>query len=499
MEKVRVRFAPSPTGFFHIGNAKTALYNWLMARHCGGTFILRLEDTDVERSKEEYAEVLFDCLTWLGLDWDEGPAFKHIPEKGDYGPYRQSQRMHLYRKEAQRLLDEGKAYKCFCTKEELDATRARAAAEKRPPRYSGACKKLTPDQIHAKGDAPYVIRFRVPEGITVIDDIIQGRVRTENKEFDDFVIVKPNGDPIFHLAVVVDDGLMEITHVVRGDDHLTNATRHVMLFEALGYQVPQFAHMPLVHDEKGQKYSKRLHGANVLDWRNDGYLPETLINYLALLGWTPEDGTELLTRADLIKKFSLERAGSSASRFDLKKVQWLNGQHIRMLEVEDLRDRLIPRMEAGGLDTSAKSPEWLTRMTAICQEKIKTLNEIVAYTDFFFSDPAEYEEKAVRKHWMAPGALKAMAEVLDAMEPVPEWTADALRAAYESLVERTGNSLGHYVHPTRLALTGKSIGPGLFELAELLGKETSLARMRRAIEFINRARAPLGATPEGQP
>lgn len=494
MENVRVRFAPSPTGFFHIGNAKTALYNWLIARHCGGTFILRLEDTDVERSKEEYAEVLFDCLTWLGLDWDEGPAFKHIPEKGGYGPYRQSQRMHLYRREAQRLLVEGKAYKCFCTKEELDAERERATAEKRPPRYSGVCKKLTPDQVAAKGNAPYVIRFRVPDGVTVIDDIIQGTVRTENKEFDDFVIIKPNGDPIFHLAVVVDDGLMKITHVVRGDDHLTNTTRHVMLFEALGYQVPQFAHMPLVHDEKGQKYSKRMHGANVLDWRNDGYLPETLINYLALLGWTPEDGAELLTRDDLVKKFSLDRAGASASRFDLKKVQWLNGQHIRMLGVEDLRDRLIPRLQAAGLDTSAKSTEWLTRMTAICQEKIKTLNEIVTYTDFFFSEPAEYEEKAVRKHWMARDALKCMDEALDAMEQVPEWTAAALRAAYETLVERTGNSLGHYVHPTRLALTGKSIGPGLFELAELLGKETSLARMRRAIKFIG----TLGTTPEGQ-
>jgi len=485
MDKVRVRFAPSPTGFFHIGNAKTALYNWLVARHTGGTCILRLEDTDVERSKSEYADVLLDCLSWLGLDWDEGPAFQHIPEKGDYGPYRQSQRMHLYQREAKRLLDEGKAYKCFCTKEELDAERARAAAEKRPPRYSGKCRALTPDQVSEKGDAPFVIRFRVPEGETVVEDIIQGTVRTQNKEFDDFVIVKPNGAPIFHLAVVVDDGLMEITHVIRGDDHLTNTTRHVMLFKALGYPVPKFAHMPLVHDEQGQRYSKRKHGANVLDWRKDGYLAETLINYLALLGWTPEDGQELLTREDLVEKFTLERASSSASRFDLKKVQWLNGQHIRRLSVEDLRDRVIPRMHEAGLDTSGKSQEWLTQITAICQEKIKTLNEIVPYTDFFFSDPTQYEEKAAKKHWTKPDALKIMAEALEAMEQAPLWTSEALHKEYEGLVQRTGNSLGRYVHPTRLALTGKSVGPGLFELAELLGKENSLARMRRAIEYVS--------------
>ncbi len=484
MSNVRVRFAPSPTGFFHIGNAKTALYNWLFARHSGGTFILRLEDTDTERSKEEYTDIIGDCLHWMGLDWDEGPKIGEVAGKGDYGPYRQSERADLYRAEANRLVAEGKAYKCFCSKEELDAERERAAAEKRPPRYNGKCRNVTPEEIAAKGSAPFAIRFKVEEGVTEINDLVQGVVRTNNKEFDDFIIVKPNGDPIFHLAVVVDDGLMKITHVMRGDDHLTNASRHVMLFRALGYEVPTFMHLPLVHDEKGQKYSKRLHGANIMDWRSDGYLPETLINYLALLGWTPADGREVLTRQDLIEAFDVNRIGGSPARFDFKKVQWLNGQHMRMLPVEELRDRLIPLMQAAGLDTDSKPQEWLTRMAGICQEKLKTLCEIVEYTDFFFKTPATYEERPTQKHWRAEGALERMEAILRVFEEASACDHDTLKAAYERLVAESGQPLGTFVHPTRLALTGKSVGPGLFELAELLGKEECIARIRRAIEYV---------------
>ena len=484
MSNVRVRFAPSPTGFFHIGNAKTALYNWLFARGAGGTFILRLEDTDVERSKEEYAEVLCDCMLWLGLDWDEGPAFQNVPAKGEYGPYRQSERIDIYRREANRLLQEGKAYKCFCTKEELDAERERSAAEKRPPRYSRKCRNLTPEQIAAKGDAPFAIRFKVMEGVTEVHDLLQGVVRTDNREIDDFIILRPNGDPIFHLAVVVDDGLMKVTHVIRGDDHLTNASRHVMLFKALGYDMPVFVHHALIHDEKGQKYSKRLHGANVLDWRADGYLPEALVNYLALLGWAPADGRELLTRQELIKSFSLDRLGASPSRFDLKKAQWLNGQHMRMLPVEDLRDRVIPLLHRAGLDTSSKSVEWLTHMTAICQQKIRNLNEIVEYTDFFFVEPNQYEEKAVNKQWRDDGAVARMTRVRDIFANAADWSVEAFRNGFDALAAETGEATGRFIHPTRLALTGKSVGPGLFELAALLGRETCLARVDRAIEYV---------------
>lgn len=491
MTDIRVRIAPSPTGFFHIGNAKTALINWLFARKTGGTFILRLEDTDVERSRDEYSNVVGEALRWLGIDWDEGPGFNGEPDTGDYGPYRQSQRAEIHRREAARLLAEGKAYKCFCSKETLDAERERAMQEKRPPRYSGACRALTPEEAGARGDAPYAIRFRVPEGETIIDDLVQGPVRTDNREFDDFIIVKPNGDPVFHLAVVIDDGLMKITHVIRGDDHLTNAARHVMLFNALGYDLPKFAHLPMVLDESGKKYSKRLHGANVLDWREDGYLPEALVNYLVLLGWTPGDDREVFSREELVEAFTLERLGQSAAKFDLKKLQWLNGMHIRRLSPEELRDRLLPILSAHGLCVSKKSPEWLTHMAAICQEKLRTLNDIVEYTDFFFIEPQTYEEKAVRKQWSGEGSTDRMRGIRRLLESVDPWTHDALKGAYEAEVAATGAGLGHYVHPTRLALTGKSVGPGLFELAELLGRDACLERVDRAIGFIEKM-------PEGQ-
>lgn len=486
MTNVRVRIAPSPSGFLHIGTAKIALMNWLFARQQGGAFVLRLEDTDVERTDEAYVQAMCEGFKWLGIDWDEGPAFGDEPQKGAYGPYRQSQRVQLHREAALRLVETGNAYKCFCTKEELEAERAKARAEGRPEKYSGRCRSLTLAEIAAKGDAPFVVRFKVPEGETVIQDLVQGEVSTRNDQFDDFVIQKPNGDPIFHLAVVVDDATMDISHVIRGDDHLTNAAKHKMLFEALGYPVPQFAHLPMVLDEQGKKYSKRLHGANVLDWREDGYLPEALINYVVLQGWSAGDDKEVYTREDLIHAFSLKRLGKSAAKFDRKKLQWLNGQHIRMLSVEALRDRVVPILEREGFDVASKSPEWLTRMTAICREKLSTLNDIVPMTDFFFVAPESYEEKAVKKQWAKEDGLERMEAIAEAIATMAPWTAEALHASFEALAAKHGSGLGKFVHPFRLGLTGKSVGPGLFELAELLGRETCEERMRRAMEYIKR-------------
>ncbi|GMW02474.1 MAG: glutamate--tRNA ligase [Candidatus Hydrogenedentota bacterium] len=485
MSEIRVRIAPSPSGFLHIGTAKMALFNWLFARKHGGTFILRLEDTDASRTEEEFVEAMCEGFHWLGIEWDEGPAFGDVPEKGQLGPYRQSQRKALHVAEAQRLIAEGKAYKCFCTKEELDAARERAMQEKRAPRYSGKCRSLTAEETAAKGDLPFAVRFKVPDGETTVDDMVQGPVTTKNVEIDDFIIVKPNGDPVFHLAVVADDGLMKITHIIRGDDHLTNAARHVMLFHALGYPLPRFAHLPMVLDERGKKYSKRDRGANVLDWRDDGYLPETMINYVALLGWTPEEeGRELFTREELVDAFTEKRLGKSAAKFDLKKLQWLNGQHIRRLSADDLRDRVVPILRNAGFDTGVKSQQWLTRMASICQEKIPTLNDIVTYTDFFFSPPGEYEEKAVRKQWSQEDSMTRMGEIRAMIAEVNPWTHEAIKAQFEGKVSETGVSLGLYVHPTRLALTGKSVGPGLFELTELLGREECLSRIDRALAYI---------------
>jgi len=484
MENIRVRIAPSPSGFLHIGTAKIALLNWLFARQRGATFVLRLEDTDADRTEEQYVEAMCEGFSWLGIDWDEGPPFGSVPERGPYAPYRQSQRAQIHREAAAKLLAGGHAYKCFCTKEELDAERERAQAEKLPWKYSGKCRGLTATRIAAKDDAPASIRFKAPQtGETVLHDLVQGDVRWDNRQIDDFIIQKSNGDPIFHLAVVVDDVTMKITHVIRGDDHVTNAAKHLLLFEALGAPLPKFAHVPMVLDEAGKKYSKRMHGANVLEWREDGYLPEALINYVVLLGWNAGDDREVYTRDELVKAFSLERLGQSAAKFDLKKLQWMNGQHIRKLTPEQLRDRVVPILHKAGLDTSTKDSAWLARMTAICQEKLTTLNDIVKQTDFFFVEPAQYEEKAVQKQWKDPEAIARLDAIEQSLRGAGDWTAAALHADFEKLGEAQGG-MGKVVHPLRLALTGKSVGPGLFELAELLGREECLRRVAKAVEFV---------------
>ncbi|MCH8204812.1 MAG: glutamate--tRNA ligase [Candidatus Hydrogenedentes bacterium] len=484
MSAVRVRIAPSPSGFLHIGTAKIALMNWLYARQQGGTFILRLEDTDAERTDEAFVQAMCDGFKWLGIDWDEGPPFGDEPERGEFGPYRQSQRGDLYRAAARRLIDSAKAYRCFCTKEDRERDAQARANDKERPGYSGRCRNIDPEESEARSGETHVVRFKVPEGTTTVRDLVQGDVQSDNAEFDDFVILKPNGDPIFHLAVVVDDGEMQISHVIRGDDHLTNAFKHVMLFEALGYDLPKFAHLPMVLDERGKKYSKREHGANVLDWRDDGYLPATMLNYVALLGWNPGDDRELFTQEQLIEAFSIERLGKSPAKFDLKKLQWLNGQHIRSMTAEDLLAKVLPILEEAGFDTASKPREWLARMVHICQEKIGTLNGIVQFTDFFFVKPAAYEPKGVKKHWRKEGAvegLEAIGKVFDECDP---WTHEALHTAFETLAEQSGVGLGQLVHPARLALTGKSVGPGLFELAELLGRETCRDRIAKAIEYV---------------
>jgi len=482
---IRVRIAPSPSGFLHIGTAKMALFNWLYARKEGGNFILRLEDTDAERTDEQYVQAMCEGFRWLGIDWDEGPLFGDEPEKGPFGPYRQSQRRALYQQEAGRLLAEGKAFKCFLSKEELEAIREQAKADKSTTAFRSPWRDATAEAVQAQGDAPHTVRFRVPDGETIVNDLVQGTVRTNNSQIDDFVIMRGNGDPLFHLAVVVDDGTMEISHVIRGDDHLTNTARHVLLFEALGYALPRFAHLPMVLDERGKKYSKREHGANVLDWRDDGYLPEALINYVALLGWTPEEeNRELFTLAELQELFTIARWGKSAARFDRKKLDWLNGQHIRKLAPETLRDLLVPILRQAGLDTAAKSPEWLTELAVICQDKLSKLTEIVEKTDFFFREITDYDEKAVKKHWQDGGALPLMQTLRATLADATPWGTESLKERFEAVASELGLGLGKLVHPTRLALTGKTVGPGLFELAALLGRETCIARFDQAIRYI---------------
>lgn len=487
MSDIRVRIAPSPSGFLHIGTAKVALMNWLYARKSGGSFVLRLEDTDADRTDEAYVAAMCEGFKWLGIHWDEGPEFGGEPERGDFGPYRQSERVERHKEAIQQLIDSGHAYRCYCSKEQLEAEREAARNEKRLYRHGEHCPDSGRDSAPARdgnpSDAP-VVRFKVPEGETIVRDLLQGNVTTRNDQVDDFVIAKPNGDPLFHLAVVVDDGDMKISHVIRGDDHLTNAAKHVMLFEALGYEVPQFAHLPMVLDEKGKKYSKREHGANVLDWRDDGYLPEALINYVVLQGWSAGDDKEVYTIEELQEAFSLERLGKSAARFDLKKLQWLNGQQIRLIPLETLVKRIAPVLQDAGFDTDSKSEEWLRQLADITQEKLSTIGDIVALSDYFFVEPAEYEAKGVKKHWRKEGAHERLALIAQTLEAESNWTHEVLHDAVKALAESREEGLGKYVGPLRLALTGKSVGPGLFELAELLDKECCMERIQRGLERI---------------
>jgi len=485
MSTIRCRIAPSPSGFLHIGTAKMALFNWLFARSEGGTFILRLEDTDADRTEEEYVQAMCEGFQWLGIDWDEGPPFGNVPEKGDCAPYRQSLRKKLHQDAAAQLVTSGKAFKCYTPPEEIEAWREKLREEKRSEPFRSKWRDASAEEIAAMGDTPCAVRFKIPEGETVIEDLVQGTVRTKNSEFDDFVILKANGDPIFHLSVVVDDATMNVTHVIRGDDHLTNCSRHIMLFNALGYEVPKFAHLPMVLDDKGKKFSKREHGANVLDWREDGYLPEALINYVALLGWTPEEeNRELFTRADLIEHFTIERWGKSAARFDRKKLDWLNGQHIRMLSHEELRNRIVPILEKVGFDTAAKSQEWLTNLAEISQEKLATLNDIVHQSDYFFREITDYEDKALQKQWKQDDALERLQTLRETLDGVGEWSRVPLHDAIKALAESREEGMGKWVGSLRLALTGKSVGLGLFEIAELLGKEVSLQRIHDAASFV---------------
>ena len=479
---LRVRFAPSPTGFLHVGNAKTALVNWLFVRREGGVFILRIEDTDVERYSPGAVEVIFESLKWLGMTWDEGPEVG-----GNYGPYFQSQRLDLYRERVETLLDHGKVYECFCTPEELEAEREKARREKRPPRYNGKCRDLTPAQIEARANDPHVIRFRVPEGKTVFTDLVYGETSFDNAEIGDFVLLKASGAPTYHLAVVVDDVAMRISHVIRGEGHLSNTPRHVLLYEAFGEPLPQFAHQPLTLGEDGKPLSKRRGAPSVLQFRDEGFLPEAIVNYSTLLGWSPGDDREVLSVGELIELFTLENMRKAAGVFNYKKLRWLNGQHIRRLDKKDFADRVRSVLQQNGFlpaELSAEQERWTQRLAEVCQEKIPVLNDIVLYSDFFFRPVTEYDEKGVRKHWSKDGVREILSELAEKLDGVSPFLEPQIEAACTKVVEQNGIKLGKLIHPARLALTGKTVGPGFYAVVELLGKEETIKRLKAAVKYI---------------
>lgn len=487
-ETVRVRFAPSPTGFLHLGGARTALFNWAFARKYGGVFVLRIEDTDLSRSTEESVRVILESLRWLGLLWDEGPEVG-----GPYGPYFQSQRLHLYREYAEKLLQKGLAYECFCTPEELKERKERVIAQGGSWRYDRRCLHLSAREREAfrrEGRKP-VLRFRIPEGTTTFVDMLRGDVTFDNGELDDFVILKSDGMPTYNFACVVDDALMRITHVIRGDDHISNTPRQVLLYEAFGFPCPQFAHIPMILGKDRTRLSKRHGSPSVTYYRDMGYLPEAMVNYLARLSWaTGEEEKEIFTREEIIERFSLEQVTKHAAVFDLDKLNWMNGVYLRAADPERLAEILIDILKRQGKVTEKDlTPEfsaYCRRVMALMRDRIRYVAQILEEAEYFFTEYYEYDPQAVESvlfEEKVPEILRTSYELLKDLEP---FDAATIEKAIRSEAERRGLKAAQFIHPLRVAVSGKKVGPGLFELLEVLGKERVLARIARTLRFLEK-------------
>jgi glutamyl-tRNA synthetase len=493
MATARVRIAPSPTGPLHIGTARTALFNYLYARHVGGTFILRLEDTDVVRSTAEFEEDILEQLHWLGLEWDEGPAAGGLPERGAFGPYRQMARRELYREAAERLLAEDRAYSCYCTADELDVERHRLEAAKLAPRYSGRCATLTPAEralFEAQGRRP-VIRFRIEPGVVVFDDLVRGRVEIDAAALGgDLVIVRGDGTPLYHFGVVVDDAAMGITHVIRGEDHLSNTPKHILLFHALGYPVPVFAHLPLILNPDRTKMSKRKSQTAVKDYIAEGFVREALVNYLALLGWSTGTEEEILSLDQLVARFDTDAIQKGGAIFDRQRLEWLNGQWIRRLADDDLVRRLQPflaRAKAEGRIDREPTVEELTALLPIVRERIPVLRAITDMVGFLFvEDVAPDAALLVPKRWDAATTLAGLWAVEATIAAVGSdaFTVEDLEAALRRLAEARGWKAGDLFMAIRVATTGRAATPPLFDLMVALGRDRVLARLARAIGLL---------------
>ena len=462
--EVRVRFAPSPTGHLHIGGARTALFNWFFARHHKGTFILRIEDTDFSRSTEESIEGIIGGLSWLGVDWDEGP-------------YRQRERLPLYQEHAERLLKEGKAYYCYCTPEELDEKRKQAMASGAKPKYDGTCRERTSP---VPGRKP-ALRFRAPqEGTTVVHDLVRGEVLFENKELDDLIIQRSDGTPTYNFTVVVDDVTMKISHVIRGDDHLANTPRQILLYQGLGYPQPAFGHISLILGTDKARLSKRHGATSVISYRDMGYLPDAMVNYLVRLGWSLGD-QEIFSREEIIENFSLEKVTLSAAVFNPEKLSWLNSHYIKTAPPEKLADLLTPFLIKEGVDPSVlqNDREDLVRKIPSLQERAKTLVEMAQKAKFYYVEDVDLDPAAAKK-FLKPALSPVFTELRKRLEALPELSVPRVQEVFEAILAEQGMKLGDLAQPVRVALTGGTVSPGIYEVIENLGKEKTLRRLSRA-------------------
>jgi glutamyl-tRNA synthetase len=477
---VRVRFAPSPTGYLHVGGLRTALHNYLFTRHNHGAFILRIEDTDQTRKAEGAVENLIEMLEWAGIDYDEGPD-----RDGGYGPYIQSQRLALYKKYADALIGNGNAYYCFCTPERLEEVRKKQMAMKLSLAYDRHCRNLPREESERRIAAgeKHVIRMKVPEtGDMTFDDVIRGKVTIPSRVLDDQVIIKSDGFPTYHLAVVVDDYLMGVSHVIRGEEWLSSTPKHILLYQYLGWNLPVFAHLPLLLNPDKSKLSKRQGDVAVEEYRAKGYLREAVVNFIAFLGWNPGDEREIFSMADLIREFTLERVGKAGAVFNIEKLNWLNQQHLRLKSDEELAAQVKPMLESKGLIVS--SDEYLRKVVGLLKERLTFAQDFVTFGDYFFKDPEALEESGVRKNWEADTNNRLM-QLADRLEQLTEFTHDAIEESVRRYSEELGIKSSKLIHPTRLAVSGKHVGPGLFEMIEVLGKEAVVRRLRYAAKNVS--------------
>lgn len=465
MSDLRVRFAPSPTGYLHVGGARTALFNWLLARKQGGTFILRIEDTDVERSTQESVDAILQGMEWLGLNWDEGPFY-------------QSDNFPLYKEHVQKLLDNGKAYKCYCSADELEAKRELAMKEGRKPKYDGKCRDR---QDHPQG-APYVVRFRAPQqGVTSFDDLIKGTITFPNEELDDLIIQRTDGTPTYNFCVVIDDAIMRITTVIRGDDHVNNTPRQVQLYEALGYPVPQFAHVPMILGGDKTRLSKRHGATSVIAYRDMGFLPEALNNYLVRLGWSHGDD-EIFSRQEMVEKFDIKNVGRSASVFNQDKLLWLNAHYIKTGDPQRLAALLTPFLAERGISVVDGSPR-LESVVKTLQERARTMLEMADAALFYYRAPEEYDQAALAKfdkqHLLAAfAAVSAKLSVSDAA------TAHEYDALFKEICSENNWKMPQVGQPVRIALSGGTQAPGIGEIVQVLGRNETVARLQKAAQFV---------------
>ena len=478
MQNIRVRFAPSPTGFLHIGGVRTALFNWLFARHNGGTFILRIEDTDQTRSTDESIQAILQGMEWCGMDWDEGPG-----KDGAHGPYRQTERLSIYREHVEKLLQSGRAYKCYCTPGGLEERRKAAMAEGRPPKYDRKCLGI---ENPPEGVTP-VIRFRADtEGQTVVNDLIKGKVTFENSVLDDLIIMRSDGWPTYNFAVVVDDSTMGITHVLRGDDHLNNTPRQMQMYDALGYDMPQFGHLSMILGSDKARLSKRHGATSIMQYKEMGYLPEAMVNYLVRLGWSFGD-QEIFSVEEMIKNFSLESVSSAAAVFNPDKLNWINHHWINAKPPREIAKLLLPmlaQMDLAPAEDGLWSLERLEKIVLAQREKSRTLVEMAELSRYFFVEP-EMEQKAAEK-FLTPEIKPVLERLIGLLEAIPDsgFNHAELEKVFHLVMEKTGLKMGKVAQPVRVAVTGGTVSPGIYETLEILGKEESLKRLRKVIEKI---------------